>query len=920
MAFPKPTIDYWNNKVFAYLHDPVDKVLKIQGHEERAGEQIAKFGIVKPNNEFWKLADGIASGFERGQVPSYDPKPNKNGSVNFLENPVITHPTSKEAKLNIKGLQKGDEYLKEVDSELLKFLKKEIGEKYGDKGYSDKFKGDEETFSLARFLYIHLVLRFKLAEDNVAGLGALWHRLPADTRFPDHSIWQHNALTSALSSCMELSDVSDKYKAKENIGLMVFSITPVQAFIAKSRKLRDYWTGSVLLSWLAFEGMRWIIEKLGPDHIVYPSPIGQPLIAEYLNNEKWKLWRHQPKTWKKMDKDIASFPNKFLALVPLNKIKEITEDIQTHIKNEWINITTDTMNLLTNDVINDLSNEELEYLNKMFSSQCNDYWDFNWSAVKLFSKSNKKQFKELLNENSYKSQDAILKIFDSFYQTTGEGIYYSTTHSLVQTSLASNKVGKKITRQSERGEKCSLCGEFEVLHSIDHSDKKASEYSRHLKDFWETIEKEWKGDADFKKNEKLCSICLTKRAAQRVIKSKDDHLLKKTFKDGSFPSVTEVALNKFYNRNNINEDNDKKRKKIAQDLYEDKQDRLAESYTHPLKDEDKYYAILLMDGDKMGDLVNGKTMESTWKSIMHPEIVKRLKDKNFYEKYHKAWDKIFNDNSKRLITPAIHAAISESLGDFSIYSVAPIIKEYEGRLIYAGGDDVCAVMPVQNVFLAARKVQEAYKMDFTVIKNGIAKSLGDSYSPSNDDEKLSVNLGKGKEISISAGILICHHKENLSEMIKRSHGLLDNYAKNRLERNACAIELKKRSGGSRYFGANWNEEEKWDSFSKFGRSFNKNSIEESNVSTSLVYRLEKFRNGFEALKKLKTEDKDKNTQQFIKKQLDRSGIEYKGKNDDDIDKEKDEIAMIISKLIYNKDGAFEPERLIVAGFMGRGGE
>jgi CRISPR-associated protein Cmr2 len=77
------------------------------------------------------------------------------------------------------------------------------------------------------------VLRFQLAEQNKAGLGGLWHRLPADTRFPDHSIWQHNALTSALYSSMRLAGCAD------NIGLMVFSLAPVQGFIENARKLRD---------------------------------------------------------------------------------------------------------------------------------------------------------------------------------------------------------------------------------------------------------------------------------------------------------------------------------------------------------------------------------------------------------------------------------------------------------------------------------------------------------------------------------------------------------------------------------------------------------------------------------------------------------------------------------------------------------
>ena len=61
--------------------------------------------------------------------------------------------------------------------------------------------------------------------------------------------------------------------------------------------------------------------------------------------------------------------------------------------------------------------------------------------------------------------------------------------------------------------------------------------------------------------------------------------------------------------------------------------------------QDKYYAILLMDGDKMGKLVNGETIASTWKTIMHPDIVKRLDDPSFDEKYYTNWQRIFSENT-----------------------------------------------------------------------------------------------------------------------------------------------------------------------------------------------------------------------------------------------------------------------------------
>ena len=916
MSFEKPDINYWNNKFTAYMHDPFDKAFCIKGHEKRAEEILKLFGLQMPNNDFWKTADGIASGFERGQVPSYDKDESKNGAIDFIENPFISHPTSSIGGIKI-SLPDGITSEGVFDA-LYEYIRKTIGVKAGKGGYSDQFKGDESSFAIARFLYTHLVLRFKLADDNVAGLGALWHRLPADTRFPDHSIWQHNQLTSAIYSCMELSKGSKEEK-KNNIGLAVFSITPVQPFIAKARKLRDYWSGSVLLSYLAFEGIRWIIENLGPDHVVYPSLIDQPLVAVYLE-KKWKVnGKFMPKLWKKHDKKIANFPNKFLFFVPFDKVEQIGKEIEKHIKSEWKNLTDIVYKKLIKQVNIQKNSEEDKYLHRLFERQNKHYWDMQWSAVRLVGEKEIGEVSKLLAESAYKNQVGVLKIFNEIikdkkdYEKAGKGVLYSVSHSLVQSALAAQKSIKKIEREEEPGEKCQMCGEFEVLHDREYKgDIFAREYSKNIKDFWEKINEKWKNEVDFNKNERLCSVCLTKRIIGEALREYGkDHVLNSAFENAeSFPSTTMVALYDYYKRKKI--DDIQERKKIAQALFENKADKYKD-----IQDRDKYYAILIMDGDKMGDLINGKTTGSTWKSVMHPHIIKRLEDSNFDEKYSKNWQKIYKNYPKRLLTPSIHAAISESLGDFAIYGVSSIIKgivkEYEGRLVYAGGDDVCAIMPVDKVLKAAYDIQKYYKSSFRIInEEGGSKEIEKIFDL--ESGKLSVNLGKGEptddKISISAGILICHHKENLSEMIKRAHILLDKKAKDEAGRNACAIELRKRNGGSRYFVRKWNDGV-WDEFRKVGKAIKWDKKE--GISASLVYRLEMFRDGVEAILKREDSDKTKMLDEFFEAQIERSQLNV----------DKSDMARIIRNISISVDNStgqlkFEPDGLIIAAFMAGG--
>ncbi|MBF0106819.1 MAG: type III-B CRISPR-associated protein Cas10/Cmr2 [Deltaproteobacteria bacterium] len=941
MTFNKPDSGYWDRKFSAFMHDPFDKVFCIRGHEERAAKLHEVFGIDKPIDDFWKRADAIAAGFERGQVPSFSESENKNGAINFLETPILTHPTAEHAALKIacpdryRGRDER-EVASEINNELIATLKEIIGIKAETGGYSDEtiFKNDPEKFSQARFYYTHLVLRYILSEKDVAGLGALWHRLPADSRFPDHTIWQHNALTSAIYSCMELA--GDYERGDSQVGLMVVSITPVQPFIAKARKLRDYWTGSVLLSWLAFEGMRWIIENLGPDHILYPSPVNQPLINEYLK-VKWSVEDVQSLS---TEGDVASLPNKFLFLIPLKFKNEIAKSIQAQIIDSWLKLSDSVRLLLVG--AHDFDSVQTENIKRQFERQNKNYWDIRWAGVKLIELSDKKGVEQFMPAGCYKKQYGTLEIFndiikDKPYSNKGQGVLYSTSHSLLQSALAVSKSVKKINRPDENGEKCHLCGEFEVLNHSPHQEGMgASRYNDNLKKFWKDIRDGWHAEYDFGEHERLCSVCLTKRIAYKLCRDDLKSLLlgSALAANVSFPSTTEIALYEYFVRNNIDK---QQQRKIADDIHNQVECVDDDEISIPrglkkLTDTDRYYAILLMDGDRMGKLINGETIASTWEGIMHPELVARLKRPDFDPLYAKNWQKIFDQyskHSKRLITPAIHASISESLGGFAIHGVSRIVAEHEGRLIYAGGDDVCAIMPVSQVLKSARKIKDYYISRFNLVD-----SDGNT-TPLADEEWniskgiLSTGLGIGKDISISAAILICHHKENLSQMIAQAHALLDFKAKKECGRNACAIELRKRSGGSRYFAGQWNQvfagNDIWDAFDKVVDYTRADSDKEKDVSHSLVYRLEMFRQGFEAMINYCAYDKDKYdedklrnmAEEFVCKQLERS---LTGDNAAKKNMASKMVPVVLKKDLVSQKHTFKPEGLIVASFMSKGGQ
>jgi CRISPR-associated protein Cmr2 len=365
-----------------------------------------------------------------------------------------------------------------------------------------------------------------LAKENVGGLGGVWYRIPADTRIPDHSIWQHCGLVSSLCSCFDLSK-------ERRASLLVFSITPVQDFISRARKLRDFWISSLILSWLAFEGIREVIFRLGSDHVLYPSLVGQPLINWFLAKECGL------KVLEIADaNEVASFPNKFVCLVPAGQEGEFAGDIKQTILDAWIQLGTKTLELVEKKI-----GRKDKYLSDQFKRQLKAYWNFHWSACPLLDETCKEPVSQLLHRDVW---ERVLQFMEASktlpHETKREGIFYGVTHALAQSFLAAGKTHRTDQRHEEPGIKCNLHGDFEALRLdwMDGDDPNP----RPAKDpFWATLKSAWEPRSDFKPSERLSAISLVKRLAYRVCKDWSEHPLSIYFEEGErFPSTTEMAL------------------------------------------------------------------------------------------------------------------------------------------------------------------------------------------------------------------------------------------------------------------------------------------------------------------------------------------------------------------------------------------
>lgn len=911
----KNNSNYWQNKLTLWLHDPVCKVFDIPHHEEIA-KRIAELlfqSIPEKNN--YQVADSIASSLARIILPSYK----EGGAINFSDNTQIVHPLVKKSlPVELPSVD-----IEKLCSEIEELLKKDLGL---EKSYEElqnlpneekplnaffNYKDSPEDWAKALFNYLFFAFQRRLKKENIGGLGAIWDILPADTRMPDHPLWHHLGLVSAIGSSLNEDE-------NNQIDLVVFSITPVQDFIAKARKLRDYWSGSVLLSYLTFTGMTSVIENLGPDHVIYPSLHNQPLVDSFIS-EKYKISKNfltetdEIYDILKDTKGIAAFPNKFIFICPHSKVQKMASEITACVQEKWIYISSGIK-----DYIQKIANPNQNFAN-LFDGQVKDFWKFSWASSKLAELSDKDALSKLVSGDVVENEFEVLNSFASPYPIKNVRLYTST-HSLIQSLLASGKNKPSKIPCSQNGEKCSICGEREVLNDFNLSkNSSAKDYSNNIKDFWQKLLESDSQNKNIRENEKLCAICAIKRFLPIMSdKFSKDSILREIFKSRNgknFPSTTEMAAKRFISK--IPEDFSKEEKQKLLQYLHDEDDFIDESVDFENKlssykkqginftDKDKYYAVLLMDGDKMGDLINGETFEATYKDIIHPDLAKKIENGSVKADILK---KYFS--KKRNLNPALHAMISDSLNNFARFGVQPAVKRANGELIYAGGDDVCAVLPLENAVTCAEEIAKSYTLSFAQYsKDGCSELQKLDQSV----KKVGYHLGNGaKGISISGAIIIAHHKESLKDVIQDSHKVLDSIAKEKTGRNALAIRLKKRSGGDRDFSCKWNSINPFDGEKTILDSFKNvcRAVQENQISTSFLYHLKDLSQFFEALLEI-SEDNKSAILKILEYELSHSGTKT-----GNLEEYTKDLAGICFQKTENNRFDYNFDSAIIANFLG----
>jgi CRISPR-associated protein Cmr2 len=753
----------WYGLLLAYLHDPPDKALSIRGHVGRArnnaqiavGPHVSK-GILE---DAVSAADPLASIIERLPMPTAGPNGERAVGPQASQIRVI-HPLST-APVSLTVPELNDELTAAEQQQLRALVADLPGE------------GDEQARN--RFLAIWRLWPDSLAESCHSCL----RRLPADTRTPDHTIWHHLDITAA-------------FKAAEAEGqgsaLLTFAIGPVQPFIQAARSVRDLWSGSMILAWLAFRAMLPIIEQLGPAALIYPALRGIPLMDLWLRHPE-RLGDKVPALGADL-RQTPSLPHRFLALVPWGTDGTVANRLAAQCREAAAGAWQE-MAACVKKSLEGTFRQLCSEWDKRWDSQVTDYFS---TATAVLPRAGAgegvdRRLALLLSgqgsfADAFRDAEAVRQLARSIPASDQPG--YPQDHAgrwqyqveVAQRSLAAQRAVRQVPPMPPRAdpnqkypEKCTLLGSFEQM---------GPDGLHESKDFWARICDAQQGvklgGVRLRKGEALSAVALVKRFAAPAFLTGELGL---TMEDVRFSDTWTIARAAWLHNAQIDPDEIRKQHgdwngqwlhwQTEQDDREEP--RCPGAVLATIKQArdtygqaPTYYAILKLDGDDLGGWLRGKNSPNVRK-VMHPKLVE------YYEQVGTGTKAGLD--AKRPVGPALHAAISTALSNFGLYVVPEVVEKHHGRVIYSGGDDTLVLLPVSTALRCAIELSERYRSDWYQY-NGRELLL------------------MGSRATLSGGLVVLHAKDDLRLALQDAR-LSETQAKES-GRDALAIRIRRRSG------------------------------------------------------------------------------------------------------------------------------
>lgn len=800
-------MNFWKQKLADYLHDPPSKVLDIKNHVERSQAAYRQAGFIDTEiGDYLNEADHTAAAADRLPFPSSK----ASGLLCAFDGVrnAFRHP------LNGEPLPFASEFITvEQGFEAESVTQPVLSEA------SLQVLPDDEARDRARF-FAHWRLWPKHATEK----DYRFSFLPADTRIPDHSVWNHMQVVSALGSCV---DTGGQLKP----AFLKFQLGPVQDFIAAARSTRDLWSGSYLLSWLMAAGLKALSAEVGPDAVIFPNLRDQPLFDLQWRDELWSkvgidgqrsVWENFK--WDSDDLLVPNLPNVFLAVVPASHGTDLARIVERAVRDEWSRIADSVWAYcqdagLTSDEGGD-SDEAGALTEKQrlerFQLQVRRFLSLSWQVTPW--PETIEQAVSLAGNFAGKTPvkvaaERVKRVADMAEKDTPKEHRDVRNYECPRVPVGQPKAGWKDKSRLAADAKLDNVGlAWSVILAVNGWQLDAVRQTRAFEvahaGGWE-VGTFYNKDALTGKDEAVAGGREWKRRAESAgepisNRFKTDHWLGATtlvkrlwdlaylkpkwkLEVPKFPHTRGIAAGDPFGQ--LGNDDDK-----SLDVEQ-------------LPPSEKYFAVLAFDGDEIGKWVSG---EKT------PQFSSQLVECEDFNNSQKFGSKpyfngsVFRDflDAQRLLSPSYHLQFSESLSNFARICADPVVRAFKGRLIYAGGDDVVALLPADMAIACGEALRMAFRG--LEVRGPYGKVLFKSPKPgflthANRCDYLNRPipfLVPGPRADASVGIAMAHFKAPLQDVVRAAHAA-EKRAKKKHGRAAVAATLMKRSGEIVEWGAKW---------------------------------------------------------------------------------------------------------------------
>lgn len=526
-----------------------------------------------------------------------------------------------------------------------------------------------------------------------------------------------------------------------NKAYLLISIGPVQRAITQARRTQDVFIGSRILSYLAHTGLS-VVQP--PAQIIFPQV--------------------EPKT--------TSTPNHLFIRCPSEQAaQQLADDMYHAVSQAWVDV-------------GERTREHFETTAHVTANP--DIW---------------RRQVGYYDEEQARWVHPWLEFYAVIAPDTGK---YQSDYENAQRLLAARKMVRDFIVVDEPGDKCSVTGEHEALHDQPSGTAKLKQ----VQEYWDRVRAAQSNLSILSKGERLCALSVIKRMAHEVVPALSP--------EGRFPSTSSIA-SAVFRAALVAHWNDLKQPlsdylnalealfssvdSSWYDLYFHQEGQLnpihlphvqnISTRTVSAEDRDLFTALCSLDGDFLypeglqAAAIQEYTRSPTppTKEQLHPavEALNALYEeaKSCGTQRPSSYLAVLSMDGdhmgqQRFANAEEHQTFSHDLADFAQNTVLTIVEhEHPGRVIYAGGDDVLALLPAEDALGAAEELRTKFASRF-----------------------------RTRGLHVSIGIAYVHRTYPLQAAIHEAKAAQDR-AKKEFQRNAVAAALLQRSGEPLHMGMKW---------------------------------------------------------------------------------------------------------------------